>query len=67
MQESQIMLLRVSMMDKAWHNQLIKINTDLSIDKSVQIVRTDLIDINYCTHQLVEINITLIVFFIDCC
>ena len=42
-------------------NQSIKIDTDLSIDKSVKIVRIDLIDID----QSVEINNTR-VFFIDC-
>ena len=46
-------------------NQSIKIDTDLSIDKSVKIVWIDLIDID-CIDQSVEIDNARI-FFIDCC
>ena len=49
---------------KCRRNQLIKIDTDLSIDKLVKIVRIDLIDIDYI-DQSVEIDNTRI-FFIDC-
>ena len=43
-----------------WRNQSMKIDTDLSIDKLVKIVRIDLIDID-CIEQSVE-TITLAYF-----
>ena len=51
----------------AWHmytsrsSQLIKIGIDLSIDESIKIGKTDLIDID-CIDQSVEIDDTLVSF-----
>ena len=46
-------------------SQSIKIDTNISIDKSVEIISNDLIDID-CIDQSVEIDSTGI-FFIDIC
>ena len=47
--------------DLSRSSQSIKIGTDLSIDKSIKIVKSDLIDIDYI-DQSVEIDDTLVSF-----
>ena len=46
---------------KTWSSQSIKIGIDLSIDKSIKIRKSDLVDIN-CINQSVEIDDTLVSF-----
>ena len=45
----------------AWSGQSIRISTDLSIDKSIEMGKSDLIDID-CINQSVEIDDTLVSF-----
>ena len=48
-------------MKYAWSSQSITIGTDLPIDKSIKIGKSDLIDID-CIDQSVEIDDTLVSF-----